>query len=209
MAECKLCGKKLSFFDGKTLENNFSGYNATPSIVVCSECLPVMNRLKEGDMDAYIAVHDMINSRKDQALEAFVSIWEVVPDEAKKLEKDKLQQLAAQEKEEKKKKKEKEEEQRLQREREERERADKAIANAGGYWEYKVVSLIDDNGGGISSAVLESTMNSLGSYGWHLKVAYANELGRNSSSSGAYGVSSGTNETIDQNILIFERFVKV
>lgn len=109
-------------------------------------------------------------------------------------------------------KKKKEEEERLQKEKEEkekRERGDRAIANAGGYWEYKVVSLIDDNGGGISPAELESTMNSLGSYGWHLKVAYANELGRNSSSSGAYGVSSGTNATIDQNILIFERFVKV
>ena len=107
--------------------------------------------------------------------------------------------------------KKREEEERLRKEkeeREERERADRAIANAGGLWEYKVISLIDEDSGGISPARLEAIMNSLGSYGWHLKVAYANEVGRNSNSSGSFGSYSGTNATIDQNILIFERFIK-
>ena len=119
MAECKLCGKKLSFFEGNSLTNNISSFNATPSIVVCGDCLPIMNRLKEGDTDAYIAVHDMIKSRKDQALETFVSIWEKVPDEAKKLENDRLQQFAEQEKEKK------EEQQRMA------ERARKIIVTTG------------------------------------------------------------------------------
>lgn len=78
-----------------------------------------------------------------------------------------------------------------------------------GYYEYKVVSLNDDNAGGIYSSTIEDTLNQLGLDGWHLKCAYTNELGKNSNSGGFGGFSAGTNSTVDQNILIFERFVRI
>lgn len=77
-----------------------------------------------------------------------------------------------------------------------------------GYWEYYVLSLVDENGA-ISPETLTLRLNELGLLGWHLKCAYANELGHNTSSVGMFGISSGTNVTVDQNVLILERFVKI
>ena len=79
---------------------------------------------------------------------------------------------------------------------------------AEGYCQYKVISLVDENGGYIDAKQLTANLNALGIEGWHLVAAYTNEIGHNSSSSGFGGYSSGTNATVDQNILIFERFVK-
>ena len=78
-----------------------------------------------------------------------------------------------------------------------------------GYYEYKVISLSDDNSGGINSSTIQNNLNNLGLDGWHLRCAYTNELGKNSNSSGYGGFSTSTNATIDQNILIFERFVRI
>ena len=78
-----------------------------------------------------------------------------------------------------------------------------------GYYEYKVVSLDDDNAGGIYPTTIEDKLNELGLDGWHLRCAYANELGKNSNSGGYGGFSIGRNSSIDQNILIFERFVRI
>ena len=85
------------------------------------------------------------------------------------------------------------------------------LKNSGhdGYWEYKVISLSDEETGSLDPFLLEHTLNEMGLDGWHLRCAYANELGQNMSSSGIGGFSSGTNSTIDQNILILERFVKI
>ena len=60
----------------------------------------------------------------------------------------------------------------------------------------------------IDTNELMLNLNSLGIEGWHLVSAYSNEIGHTSSSSGFGGFSTGTNATIDQNILIFERFVR-
>ena len=79
---------------------------------------------------------------------------------------------------------------------------------ADGYYEYKVISLVDKDGGYIDANELMLNLNSLGIEGWHLVSAYSNEIGHTSSSSGFGGYSTGTNATIDQNILIFERFVR-
>ena len=106
----------------------------------------------------------------------------------------------------------------IQQENEERERA-KAIYESKinklksngveGYWEYKVISITDDNAGGVYSSSLEYQMNALGLDGWQLVTAYSNELGKNSHSGGVGGFSTGTNSTIDQNILIFQRFIRI
>lgn len=95
-----------------------------------------------------------------------------------------------------------------------KEEKDKKIDNLikmgfDGYYEYKVVSLYDNSSGDVNPSNIEKTLNELGMHGWHLKCAYANELGHNSNSGRIGPFSSGTNATVDQNILIFERFVKI
>ena len=83
-----------------------------------------------------------------------------------------------------------------------------------GYYEYKVISLLDvgglfkSNSGRVNVEAMTQTLNELGIDGWHLVTAYSNELGKNAMSGGAGGVLLGVNSTVDENILIFERFVK-
>ena len=85
---------------------------------------------------------------------------------------------------------------------------------AEGYYQYKVISLMDigglfrSNSGRVNTEAMTQTLNELGMEGWHLVTAYSNELGKNAMSGGAGGVLLGTNSTVDENILIFERFVK-
>lgn len=81
-------------------------------------------------------------------------------------------------------------------------------SGAEGYYEYRVLTTCDSNSGDIDPRDLESLLNDAARDGWHLKCAYANEMGRNSSSSGVGGYTTGTNSTIDQHLLIMERFVK-
>ena len=86
--------------------------------------------------------------------------------------------------------------------------------NIDGYYEYKVISLLDVGGlfkinsGRVDTETMTQTLNELGIDGWHLVTAYSNELGKNALSGGAGGVLLGVNSTVDENILIFERFVK-
>lgn len=86
---------------------------------------------------------------------------------------------------------------------------------ADGYYEYKAVSLLDvggifkSNSGRVNIEAMTQTLNELGIDGWHLVTAYSNELGKNALSGGAGGVLLGVNSTVDENILIFERFVKI
>lgn len=79
---------------------------------------------------------------------------------------------------------------------------------AKGYYEYKTISLVDDDGGGFSADTLTTYLNEFALEGWRLVSAYTNELGHNSSSSSFAGIASGTNSTVDQHILIMERFIK-
>ena len=76
-----------------------------------------------------------------------------------------------------------------------------------GYYEYTTLSLIDDDGGSLTTAQITVLLNEHALEGWKLVSAYTNELGHNSTS-GAFGLA-GTNATIDQHILILERFVRI
>lgn len=76
-----------------------------------------------------------------------------------------------------------------------------------GYYEYTTLSLTDDNAGGIYTDTIDNRLNDLALDGWRLVSSYTNELGRNTTPGTAY--SAGSNSTIDQHILIFERFVKI
>lgn len=83
-----------------------------------------------------------------------------------------------------------------------------------GYYEYKVISLSDfgglfsSNSGRVDIDKMTAVLNDMGLDGWHLVIAYSNELGKNALSGGAGGVLLGVNSTADENILIFERFIK-
>ena len=87
--------------------------------------------------------------------------------------------------------------------------------NIDGYYEYKVISLSDvsglfkKNSGKVDIVAMTQTLNDLGLDGWHLVTAYSNELGKNALSGGVGGTLMGVNSTVDENILIFERFVRI
>lgn len=75
-----------------------------------------------------------------------------------------------------------------------------------GYYEYYVMSLVDEDGR-VNVNRLNNRLNQLGKENWRLKCVTTNELGKNIKSGGLGGFSKGTNETINETILIFERFV--
>ena len=138
-----------------------------------------------------------------------VNDWRKLSKNEKEREKQKIKEERKHAEEEKQRIKEERKHAEEELQRRDKEKATKAIEEAGGYWEYKVISLADSDAGAIEPSGLELALNELGRNGWRLKCAYANEVGRNTQSSGAYGISTGTNATIDQNILVFERFVKM
>ena len=73
-----------------------------------------------------------------------------------------------------------------------------------GYYEYKVINILDKKGM-VDTQRLTNELNNLGLDGWQLKCAYTNELGKDSLVIAGFGINS----TADQNVLIFERFVKI
>ena len=77
-----------------------------------------------------------------------------------------------------------------------------------GYYEYKVIGIVDEINGSINVEQLMENLNYWGRQGWHLRCAFTNELGKNATSIGVAGVSFGTNSTADQSVLILERFIK-
>lgn len=87
--------------------------------------------------------------------------------------------------------------------------------NVEGYYEYKVISLSDASGlfkrnsGSVDIEAMTQILNDLGLDGWHLITAYSNELGKNALSGGVGGALMGVNSTVEENILIFERYVKI
>ena len=72
-----------------------------------------------------------------------------------------------------------------------------------GYYEYKAISIVDRRGA-VDTERLMRELNDLGLDGWRLQCAYTNEMGKDALSVAGFGINS----TADQNILIFERFVK-
>lgn len=75
-----------------------------------------------------------------------------------------------------------------------------------GYYEYKVIKLMDNvRTGCLDATQLMNTLNQLGLDGWRLVTAYSNELGKNALAIAGFGV----NATADEHILIFERFQKI
>ena len=75
---------------------------------------------------------------------------------------------------------------------------------AEGYYEYSVKSIIDE-GGRTNIQKLTDLLNQMGLAGWKLATTHTNELGKNA----LMAIGLGINSTVDETILIFERFVKI
>ena len=74
-------------------------------------------------------------------------------------------------------------------------------------YEYQIVAVGDKDSGEIDIREIQRILNQYSEEGWKLHSAFTNELGKNSSSTSIGHVGSGTNATIDQTILIFERCI--
>lgn len=79
------------------------------------------------------------------------------------------------------------------------------ILNINDQYEYEVVPIIDTSNGVTNVNQLQIILSKYSVLGWRLKTIISNELGKNAIGIGVGGVSSGTNATIDQLLLIFER----
>lgn len=75
-----------------------------------------------------------------------------------------------------------------------------------GYYQYMTVSLVDDDSGSLAPNQIADILNEHALNGWRLVSAYSNELGHSGSST---FTGSFKNSTIDQHVLILERFTKI
>lgn len=74
-------------------------------------------------------------------------------------------------------------------------------------YEYAVESIVD-NGGATNTRQMAALINSYAKQGWHVKTIFTNELGHNASSVSVGMVGSGTNYTVDEVVIVFEKRVK-
>ena len=75
-------------------------------------------------------------------------------------------------------------------------------------YEYILESVQDNSSGSANTYQIQSLLTRYAQGGWRLHSVFRNELGRNSRQIGVGGFSGGTNATIEQTILIFERCIK-
>lgn len=75
-------------------------------------------------------------------------------------------------------------------------------------YEYEMVKIANLSNGESDMSSINRELAIHAANGWRLHTIYSNELGKNASSVGADGLSSGTNSTICEDILIFEKRIK-
>ena len=137
MSVCQNCGKNLNAF---TEAYGLTGNADEP---LCNTCKAKIEKALKG----HTLTDDFVYLHKSELISKGVT-----ENGLKHIQKAIDIKLHSAEREEAKR-----QEERLQKEKaekEERERGDRAIANAGGLWEYKVVSLVDNDGGIISPDLL-------------------------------------------------------
>lgn len=84
----------------------------------------------------------------------------------------------------------------------------KVIEKYGKIYEYQVERIVDNNRGATNIDIMEQTIFRMAIDGWRLHTVFTNELGRNQQTFSGHGMANGTNETIDEVVLIFEREIK-
>lgn len=75
-------------------------------------------------------------------------------------------------------------------------------------YEYEVVIVDDLSNGCINNLELTHRLDEYSREGWRLHSVINNEIGKNATSSSVGGIGFGTNATINQTVLIFERCIK-
>ncbi|MBQ1433080.1 MAG: DUF4177 domain-containing protein [Ruminococcus sp.] len=73
--------------------------------------------------------------------------------------------------------------------------------------EYAVETVRDRDYGGADETQLAEMLTMYGEKGWKLKFCFTDEVGVENHSTTVAGVTTGTNATINEIVLIFERFV--
>lgn len=203
---CYFCGKKLSFLNVSYVNEEdvcdscsqaYNSINVSTSAEELREKGAAMISRIQNNPEAVKLIEEKVN----RFSKAFAMAEET---ERKRLEEERLQNESIRN----------EENMRLEREKElnriKEESADKFLNENGyeGYYEYKILNVLDEKSGSVNVKELYEQLNTFGRQGWRLKCAFTNELGKNASSIGIAGVSLGTNSTQDQSILILERFIK-
>ena len=82
------------------------------------------------------------------------------------------------------------------------------MENRNDLYEYEVEVITDTDTGQLNVSFLKAILNKYASDGWRLRSVLSNEIGKIASSIGIAGISAGTNATIEQTVLIFERRVQ-
>lgn len=78
--------------------------------------------------------------------------------------------------------------------------------NKGRTKQYKIETVMDDLHGSVNIRSISKIINEYSSEGWSLAHIFSNELGKESTYAGIGGVGGGVNATIDEVILIFEKY---
>lgn len=74
--------------------------------------------------------------------------------------------------------------------------------------EYRTEYLFDDASGELRKRDLDDVLERYAADGWRLHTMVVNEAGKNETTVGVGGFSSGVNATLDVTILVFERCIK-
>lgn len=198
--QCWFCGKKT------TIMNEVLFYDRT----ICTECRDLFDRIllsktkTELETTSSILIARIVdNDEAEQFIRTtvqkrsteIVSVSEQEIEDQKRLEE---------------KKKEAEKAFLKEQEQKEQKKTDAFLKENGheGYYEYRVLNIVDERTGCVNISEISNQLNTLGRQGWHLSCAYTNEIGKNTTSVGFGGVASGVNSTVEQSILILERFIK-
>jgi len=75
-------------------------------------------------------------------------------------------------------------------------------------YKYDLVKIPNLTNGESDIATIYKELSIHAAHGWKLHTIYSNELGKNASSVGAGGIPSGTNSTMCEDILVFEKKIK-
>ena len=92
-------------------------------------------------------------------------------------------------------------------EKKKREEEREELIKSAPHYEYTVARVLDNRDGSTNQTQLQSVLMEYAGDGWKLHSVITNELGKNSNSVGIGGMKSGTNASIDEILLIFERMV--
>ncbi len=75
-------------------------------------------------------------------------------------------------------------------------------------FEYQVITVDDLSTGQADQGSIQKVLSEWSEKGWRLHTIFTNEIGKSSTAASIGGFGTGTNATIDQTILVFERCIK-